>query len=119
MKIADTNTIAATIAAAGKATWLYANVISGLAPRSFAADTAPPIPSSKLTANDIRVTINVTSSTRTGIRYQRSLRSGVSVKGTVITYTRQGFDCRVRTTSTDVIPNPPDADLGMTNVAIQ
>src|SRR5438105_9543087 len=49
----------------------------GVCPRSFAPTTMPRIPSSRLTANAISVTKSVTSTTRSGIRYQRSLYSGV------------------------------------------
>src|SRR6266567_275867 len=93
MKLAETNTIAATMAAAGSATCLYANVISGWTLRNFAASTVPPIPSSKLTANESSVTVNVTSSTRTGIRYQRGGRPGVSTEA-IINNLHQVSSCR-------------------------
>ena len=45
--------------------------------------TVPTMPSSRLTANEINVPMNVTSSTRTGITYQRGGRGGV---GMVLSY---------------------------------
>src|ERR1041385_5906372 len=42
--------------------------------RNLAARMTPPIPSKRLTANESRVMTRVTSSTRTGIMYQRAFR---------------------------------------------
>src|SRR5215472_17232913 len=69
----------ATIVAAGVAISRYAIVKFGCAvPRNLAASRIPTIPSRRLTANESSVTTNVTSRTRTGIKYQRGLRMEVS-----------------------------------------
>src|SRR5215469_17949482 len=80
MKLAETRTTAATVAAIGNATWRYAIVMLGGTPRTWAAKTTPRMPKNRLTAKESRVTTNVASNTRTGIMYQR-IEPGAEVAG--------------------------------------
>src|ERR1039458_1392249 len=56
----------------------------GWTPRRDDTTTVPRMPSSRLTANEMSVPMNVTSRTRTGIAYQRG---GRGVGGMVLGYT--------------------------------
>jgi hypothetical protein len=60
--------------------------MSGRTPRIADTTTVPTIPRNKLTANEIRVPTNVTSTTRTGIVYQRGERPW-GFGGMLLTYT--------------------------------
>ena len=61
----------------------------GWTPRTADKTTVPMIPRNRLTANEISVPMNVTSSTRTGIAYQRGGRPW-DFDGICLTYTIQG-----------------------------
>jgi hypothetical protein len=66
-------TTAAVVAAASNAICRYAIGMLGWIPRNAPTITTPRMPSSRLTAKTSRVSRNVTSKTRTGIKYQRGL----------------------------------------------
>lgn len=66
----------------------YAIVISGCTWRKAETTPTPMIPRNRLTANEIRVPMNVTSRTRTGITYQRGGRAW-DFGGIHLTYTIQ------------------------------
>jgi hypothetical protein len=69
--MAESKTTAAIPQAAGRAMSRYAILKSGDIPCNFALRSTVQIPSNKLTANESNVTMKVTSSTRSGIKYQR------------------------------------------------
>jgi hypothetical protein len=89
--------------ATGKAIRRYAIVMLGLAWRTNDTATVPTMPRNKLTANEIRVPIHVTSKTRIGIVYQRGARARDG-GGIFLTYTNSA-------SITELLSHPAKPDI--------
>lgn len=63
--------------------------MSGWTPRRADTATVPMMPTSRLTANEMRVPMKVSSSTLTGMAYQRG---GRGVGGMLLSYTIRGAE---------------------------